>query len=167
MFDSLGVTDSMLAIYRALLERPHLTASALPELLGLPPSVVEEQMDRLFGLRLLVPRWTSGDNHGQEYAVHPSLGFALLTQQRQDEIDGLLKNLRDDQASAQTFSEQYSDILRQRTARESEILEGQEHQSTHAGILADEVNLGNDGKRIRGEWATREIARSAISRSGP
>jgi len=126
MFDSLGITERTLAVYRALLEHPELNESALASQMTLSSAEVQDHLERLRKLKLLVPRWTTGETHGQEYAVHPAQGFALLTEQRREQIDELAKELRQDELAARTFSEQYSEVLRRKTVRDTEILDSRE-----------------------------------------
>jgi hypothetical protein len=96
---------------------------------------VEEQKEQLRRWRLLVPRWTSGQGHGDEHAIHPAHGFALLARYRQDAITELETELRQDQLAAESFTAQYNETLRQRTAMETEIPRGTRGRtSAPAGI---------------------------------
>jgi DNA-binding CsgD family transcriptional regulator len=125
MFDSLGITDTTLAVYRALLEHPEVNPAKIGSVLDLPAAAVDEQLELLRKHELLVVRAWS-DTSGEEYAIHPNRGFNLLAEQRREELEHLQKDLRQDELAAQEITEQYNHMLRERTANETEILVGQE-----------------------------------------
>ena len=123
MFDSLGLTERSLAVYRAVLQHPRLmNEPGLGELstqLGLAPVDVQTEIDRLRDLGLVVPRWTIAD---EEYPLHPSVAFERLTARRQQQLDELTASLKNDQIAAGQFIADYSEFLVQRTARDIEVL---------------------------------------------
>ena len=83
MFDSLGLSETTLSVYRALLQQPHLVRpSGMTELcrqLLLTEDAVKAEINRLRELGLLVPRWTAAD---EDYPLHPSIGFERLAAKR-------------------------------------------------------------------------------------
>jgi DNA-binding CsgD family transcriptional regulator/predicted transcriptional regulator len=157
MFDSLGITETTLAVYRALLERPRINSADVAELLGRSETEVEEQMEQLRRWRLLVPRWTSGQGHGEEHAIHPAHGFALLARHRQDAITELEQELRQDLLAAETFTAQYNESLRRQTAMETEIFEGREAAHQRMQEFTPKKSIwGMVPNRMEGQGATDE-----------
>ncbi|MEU0092715.1 hypothetical protein [Kribbella sp. NPDC006257] len=125
MFDSLGITDTTLAVYRALLAHPEVVPAEIGSVLDLPAPAVDEQLELLRKHELVVIRsW--GDDPTEEYAIHPNRGFNLLAEKRREELEHLQKALRQDELTAQEITEQYNHMLRGRTANDTEILIGQE-----------------------------------------
>ncbi|TCO47534.1 regulatory LuxR family protein [Kribbella antiqua] len=127
MFESLGLTDRTITVYRECLQNPRLLNqtgfSELGEKLELPADEVAAEIDHLRNLGLVVPRWNIAD---EEYPLHPSVAFERLAARRQQEIDDLAANLKNDQVAANQFVADYSDFLVERTARDIEVLEGRE-----------------------------------------
>jgi DNA-binding CsgD family transcriptional regulator len=125
MFDSLGITDTTLAVYRALLAHPEVAPAEIGSVLDLPAPAVDEQLELLRRHELVAIRnW--GDDPTEEYAIHPNRGFSLLAEKRREELEHLQKALRQDELTAQEITEQYNHMLCERTANETEILVGQE-----------------------------------------
>jgi len=127
LFDSLGLTEQTLSVYRALLQQPHLVRrSGLADLsaqLELPEQVAHAELDRLRELGLLAPRWTAAD---EDYPLHPALGFERLAAKRQQQLDELTGALREDQQAAGQFIADYSEFLVQTSTREVEVLRGRD-----------------------------------------
>lgn len=127
MFESLGLSEHTLGLYRTLLQDPLLVRrSKLAELsakLNLAEDDVRTEMDRLRDFGLLVPRWNIPD---EEYPLHPSLGLERLAARRQEQIDVLADELQADKLSAGQFVADYTELLVQRSARDVEVLEGRE-----------------------------------------
>lgn len=123
MFDSFGLTEQRLAVYRAVLQQPDLTQSPrLPDLagqVGLTEVDTASALEELRELGLLVPSWIEGE----EYALDPSIAFDRLAT-RQQQIDDLSEELRSDKLAAGEFVSDYVNFLVQKTSRDIEILEG-------------------------------------------
>ncbi|WUJ74526.1 helix-turn-helix transcriptional regulator [Kribbella soli] len=126
MFDSAGLTEHLLAVYRTLLQRPELgRGSRLSDLaveLGQSEDETSRDLEKLRELGFLVPSWIEG----VEYPLDPSLTFGRLAARRQQEIEALSKELRSDQLAADRFTADLANSLVQRTTRDVEILEGRE-----------------------------------------
>ncbi|WP_350279343.1 helix-turn-helix transcriptional regulator [Kribbella sp. HUAS MG21] len=126
MFDSSGLTEDLLAVYRALLQRPELgRATRLAELaaeLGRTQDETSRDLQRLRDLGFVVPSWIEG----VEYPLDPALTFARLAADRQQEIDALSQQLRSDQLAASRFTADLANFMVQRTTQDVEILEGRE-----------------------------------------
>lgn len=126
MFDSAGLTEDLLAVYRLLLQRPELGhAARLHELaaeLGHSEVELSHDLQKLRDLGFVVPSWTEG----VEYPLDPALTFGRLAALRQQEIDALSTQLRTDQLAANKFTADLANFLTQRTTRDVEILEGRE-----------------------------------------
>ncbi|MET9317068.1 LuxR C-terminal-related transcriptional regulator [Kribbella sp. NPDC003505] len=126
MFESLGLTDDEVAVYRALLRRPELVRPSELAELATEVNMSEEQasvrLGRLREMGLLVPRWNIA---GEEYPLHPATGFELLADRRQREIDKLAEELNSSKAAGSRFVSDYSEFLIQRQAGEVEILHGE------------------------------------------
>ncbi|NEA35541.1 hypothetical protein [Streptomyces sp. SID13031] len=130
MFESLGVTEQTLTIYRALLQRPQLLQGSGGELqtsLAAQAAITEaeavRELGRLRELGLIVPRWNIAD---QEYPLDPAVGFERLAARQREQIDGLAETLKNDETNAKGFTADYHEFLTQKTAREVELLEGSE-----------------------------------------
>jgi hypothetical protein len=112
LFESLGLTDSTVAVYRECLQNPRLLNqtefSELSEKLELPAHEVTAEINHL------------------RNPLHPSVAFERLAARRQQEIDDLAAHLKNDEVAAIQFVADYSDFLVQRTARDIEVLEGRE-----------------------------------------
>jgi DNA-binding CsgD family transcriptional regulator len=129
LFESLGITSTTLQIYTTLLEQPDLKAEELAIKAGCSPEQVETSLGELRELKLLIPRWTGG----AEYAVHPNLGFSLLSQRRRQQIDQLTEELHADELRAELITQQYSESMRNRDQREIEIVEGADRAHQRIG----------------------------------
>jgi DNA-binding CsgD family transcriptional regulator/predicted transcriptional regulator len=140
MFESLGITATTLAAYKALLENPSVPPADLASLLNLPNDEAEKRLADLRELGLVLPRsWSS--KPGEEYAVHPNQGFNLLVEKRRRELARLQDALRQDELDAQSASDQYSAMLRERTANETEILIGQERANQRMQQFLPEISV--------------------------
>ncbi|TCC19463.1 helix-turn-helix transcriptional regulator [Kribbella speibonae] len=126
MFDSAGLTEYLLAVYRLLLQRPDLGhAVRLNELaaeLGRGEEELSHDLQKLRDLGFVVPSWTDG----VEYPLDPAVAFGRLAASRQQEIDALSTQLRIDRLAADRFTADLANFLVQRTTRDVEILEGRE-----------------------------------------
>jgi DNA-binding CsgD family transcriptional regulator/sugar-specific transcriptional regulator TrmB len=83
-------------------------------------------MGRLRKLDLLVPSWT---NPAVEHAVHPRVGLTGLAERRRSELNRLLGELNEAEASAEVMAEQYNELLTSRTSGDVEVLRGRENAS--------------------------------------
>jgi DNA-binding CsgD family transcriptional regulator/sugar-specific transcriptional regulator TrmB len=83
-------------------------------------------MDRLRKLDLLVPSWT---NPSVEHAVHPRVGLTGLAERRRSELNRMLGELNEAEASAEVMAEQYNELLTSRTSGDVEVLRGRENAS--------------------------------------
>ncbi|MFF1817354.1 LuxR C-terminal-related transcriptional regulator [Kribbella sp. NPDC058245] len=126
MFESLGLSEQNLAVYRALLKHPELVrtsmAGELSRAVGLSVEEVTEQVAQLRILGLLVPRWNIDD---EDYPLHPADGFELLTKRRQQEIDQLSARLDSDRVAAGEFVASYSEFLVEKSIGGVEVHEGE------------------------------------------
>ena len=126
MFDSLGLTADLLAVYRTVLHQPELTHSSrrqeLADQLGLSEDDTGRELEKLRELGLLVPGWIEG----WEYPLDPSIAFERLAARRQREIDDLSNALRSDQLAVGKFISDHANSLVQKSTRDAEILEGRE-----------------------------------------
>lgn len=126
MFESLGLREPEVAVYRALLRRPELVRptelGALAAEVGLSEERTGSQLDRLRELGLLVPRWNIPD---EEYPLHPAAGFELLADRRQQEIDRLAGALSSEKTAANQFIAEYTEFLANSNTGEVEVLKGE------------------------------------------
>ncbi|GAA3573507.1 hypothetical protein [Kribbella ginsengisoli] len=130
MFESLGVTEQTLTIYRTLLQHPQLLQKSDGELqtaLATSGAITEaeavRELVRLRDLGLIVPRWNIAD---QEYPIDPAVGFERLAARQRERIDGLAETLKNDETNAKGFTADYHEFLAQKTARQVELFEGSE-----------------------------------------
>lgn len=126
MFESAGLTEHLLAVYRLLLQRPELGRSArldeLADQLGQTADETSGDLQKLRELGFLVQSWIEG----VEYPLDPSLTFGRLASRRQQEIEKLNSELRSDQLAADKFTADLANFLIQRTTRDIEIFEGRD-----------------------------------------
>ncbi|MER7245976.1 helix-turn-helix transcriptional regulator [Kribbella sp. NPDC000426] len=126
MFDSSGLTEELLAVYRTLLQKPEFgRESRLNELaaeLEQTEAETARDLEKLRELGFLVPSWIDG----VEYPLDPSVTFSRLAARRQQEIESLSNELRSDQLAADKFTADLANFLVQRTTPDVEILEGRE-----------------------------------------
>lgn len=126
MFDSAGLTEDLLAVYRLLLQQPELGRDTrLSELAAeLRRTEVETSRDlqKLRDLGFVVPSWIEG----VEYPLDPALTFGRLADSQRQEIDALSEQLRTDQLAAGRFTADLANYLVQRTTGDVEILQGRE-----------------------------------------
>lgn len=130
MFESLGVTERTLAVYRGLLQRPalmHLSEqermAELATQVGCAEAEVRSEVELLHQLGLIVPRWNIAD---EDYPLDPAVGFERLAALQRQKIDELAEGLRQDELAASGFTAAYREFLVRRTARDVELLEGAE-----------------------------------------
>ncbi|TDC15495.1 hypothetical protein, partial [Kribbella albertanoniae] len=125
MFESLGLSQEILDLYRLLLQQPELARqSHLRELcatLHLPEIEVENRLDQLRGFGFLASRW---DNSGEEYPLDPAVMFERLAAKRQSMIGELTQELEADRIRAGEFISAYNRFLTQDLVRDVEVLEG-------------------------------------------
>ncbi|MFC9687592.1 TrmB family transcriptional regulator [Kribbella sp. NPDC056951] len=123
MFESLGLSQDSLDLYRLLLQKPELANKANRALLftelKLPEDEVEARLERLRDMGFLAFRW--GDD---EYAVDPSLTLARLAAQRQSMIGDLTQELDSDRLRASEFIADYNKFVTQNAVPDVEILDG-------------------------------------------
>ncbi|HZX09284.1 helix-turn-helix transcriptional regulator, partial [Kribbella sp.] len=126
MFDSSGLTEDLLALYRTLLQRPDLgRATRLDELaaeLGRTEAETSRDLQQLRDLGFVVDSWVEG----VEYPLDPVHAFGRLAASRQQEIDTLTENLRSDQLAADRFTADLANFIVHRTSPDVEVLEGRE-----------------------------------------
>ncbi|GAA1688858.1 hypothetical protein GCM10009745_37210 [Kribbella yunnanensis] len=127
MFESLGLSQDSLDLYRLLLQKPNLVNRASRALLctelGLPEDEVEARLELLRGLGFLAPRWDIGDD---EYPVDPALTLERLAAKRQSTISDLTQELDSDRLRASEFISDYNSFLVQNAVPDVEILDGAE-----------------------------------------
>lgn len=126
MLEPLGVDEATFAVYHALLREPDSTPEQIASLLNCPLAEVHHRMDRLRKLDLLVPTWT---NPTVEHAVHPRVGLSGLAERRRSELNQLLGELGQAEASAEVLAEQYNELLTSRTSGDVEVLRGRANAS--------------------------------------
>ncbi len=123
MFESLGLSQESLDLYRLLLQKPELGRTAnRPQLcteLGLPLDEVEARLAHLRNMNFLASRWHDGD----EYPVDPAVTFERLTAERQSTIGQLTQELDADRIRASEFISDYNRFLIQNAVPDVEILD--------------------------------------------
>lgn len=142
MLEPLGVDEATFAVYHALLSHPDSTPEQIAALVNVSVTEVHELMDTLRKLDLLVPTWT---NPGAEHAVHPRVGLTGLAERRRSELNRLLGELREAEASAEVVAEQYNELLTSRSSGDVEVLKGRANASRRIeelGLKARETFWG-------------------------
>lgn len=124
MFESLGLSQESLDLYRLLLQKPDLANKATRALLctelELPEQEVEARLERLRELGFLALRWDIGDD---EYPVDPALTLERLAAKRQSTISDLTQELDSDRLRASEFISDYNRFLAQNAVPDVEILD--------------------------------------------
>ena len=133
MLEPLGVDEATFAVYHALLSHPDSTPEQIAALVNRPVTEVHGRMDALRKLELLVPTWT---NPEAEHAVHPRVGLTGLAERRRTELNKLLGELREAEASAEVVAEQYNELLTARSSGDVEVLKGRANASRRIEELA-------------------------------
>ncbi|MEV6266486.1 helix-turn-helix transcriptional regulator [Kribbella sp. NPDC051936] len=133
MLEPLGVDEATFAIYHALLSHPDSTPEQIASLLEKPLADVLALMDKLRMLELLVPTWTNPDG---EHAVHPRVGLTGLAERRRTELNKMLGELKEAEASAEAIAEQYNELLTSRSSGDIEVLKGRANASRRIEELA-------------------------------
>ena len=133
MLEPLGVDEATFAVYHALLSHPDSTPEQIAALQNRPLPEVLELMDRLRKLELLVPTWT---NPEAEHAVHPRVGLTGLAERRRTELNKMLGELKEAQASADVIAEQYNELLTSRSSGDVEVLKGRANATRRIEELA-------------------------------
>jgi len=126
VLEPLGVDEATFAVYHALLNHPDSTPEQIAALVNLPVADVHELMGKLRQLELLVPTWTNPDG---EHAVHPRVGLTGLAERRRAELNKMMAELKDAEASADVIAEQYNELLTARSSGDVEILKGRANAS--------------------------------------
>ncbi|MEU0092714.1 LuxR C-terminal-related transcriptional regulator [Kribbella sp. NPDC006257] len=126
MLEPLGVDEATFAVYHALLREPDSTPAQIAALLNCPLDEVHHRMDVLRKLDLLVPTWS---NPSVEHAVHPRVGLSGLAERRRSELNKMLGELSQAEASAEVLAEQYNELLTSRTSGDVEVLRGRANAS--------------------------------------
>ncbi|HET6989290.1 MAG TPA: LuxR C-terminal-related transcriptional regulator [Kribbella sp.] len=142
MLEPLGVGEATFAVYHALLSHPDSTPEHVAALVNRSVSEVHGLMDELRKLDLLVPTWTNPDG---EHAVHPRVGLTGLAERRRSELNRLLGELREAEASAEVVAEQYNELLTARSSGDVEVLKGRANASRRIeelGLKARETFWG-------------------------
>jgi DNA-binding CsgD family transcriptional regulator/sugar-specific transcriptional regulator TrmB len=142
VLEPLGVDEATFAVYHALLSHPDSTPEQIAALVNVSVTEVHELMDTLRKLDLLVPTWT---NPGAEHAVHPRVGLTGLAERRRSELNRLLGELREAEASAEVVAEQYNELLTSRSSGDVEVLKGRANASRRIeelGLKARETFWG-------------------------
>ncbi|MET9269563.1 LuxR C-terminal-related transcriptional regulator [Kribbella sp. NPDC003557] len=133
MLEPLGLDEATFAVYHALLSHPDSTPDQIAALLNRSVAEVHELMDKLRTLELLVPTWTQPDG---EHAVHPRVGLTGLAERRRTELNKMLGELREAEASADVVAEQYNELLTARSSGDVEVLKGRANASRRIEELA-------------------------------
>ncbi|MFK4083976.1 LuxR C-terminal-related transcriptional regulator [Kribbella sp. NPDC020789] len=124
MFESLGLTQESLDLYRLLLRKPELARKRnLPMLcaeLGLPEAETTRRVDRLRELGFLAFRW---DESGDEYPLDPAVTFEHLAEKRRSMIGELTRELDSDRIRASEFIADYNTFLVHNSVPDVEILD--------------------------------------------
>ena len=133
MLEPLGVDEATFAVYHALLSHPDSTPEQIAALVNRPLNDVQQLMDTLRKLELLVPTWTNPDG---EHAVHPRVGLTGLAERRRTELNKMLGELKEAEASAEVIAEQYNELLTSRSSGDVEVLKGRANASRRIEELA-------------------------------
>ena len=133
MLEPLGVDEATFAVYHALLSHPDSTPEQIAAVVDRPSGEVQQLMDKLRSLDLLVPTWTNPDG---EHAVHPRVGLTGLAERRRTELNKMLGELKEAEASAEVIAEQYNELLTSRTSGDVEVLKGRANASRRIEELA-------------------------------
>jgi len=124
VFESLGLSQESLDLYRLLLQNPELVRKAnlsrLYTKVGLSQEEAEVRLQRLREMGFLAFHW---DDSGDEYPVDPALTFERLAAKRQSMIGELTQELDSDRLRASEFISDYNKFLTQNTVPEVEILD--------------------------------------------
>jgi DNA-binding CsgD family transcriptional regulator/sugar-specific transcriptional regulator TrmB len=126
VLEPLGVDEATFAVYHVLLSHPDSTPERIATLVNRSVADVHQLMDRLRKLDLLVPTWTSPD---AEHAVHPRVGLTSLAERRRSELNQMLGELKEAEASAEVLAEQYNELLTARRSGDVEVLNGRANAS--------------------------------------
>lgn len=126
VLEPLGVDEATFAVYHALLSHPDSTPENIAALVKRPVTEVHELMEKLRKLELLVPTWTNPDG---EHAVHPRVGLTGLAERRRTELNKMLGELKEAEASAEVLAEQYNELLTARSSGDVEVLNGRANAS--------------------------------------
>lgn len=126
MLEPLGVDEATFAVYHALLREPDSSAEQIAAALNCPVEEVHHRMDVLRKLDLLVPTWS---NPAVEHAVHPRVGLSGLVERRRSDLNKMLGELSQAEASAEVLAEQYNELLTSRTSGDVEVLRGRANAS--------------------------------------
>jgi DNA-binding CsgD family transcriptional regulator len=124
VFESLGLSQDSLDLYRLLLQKPDLIRKANRALLcaelELPDEEVEARLEHLRELGFVALRWNIGDD---EYPVDPALTLERLATKRQSMISDLTQELDSDRLRASEFISDYNRFLVQNAVPDVEILD--------------------------------------------
>jgi DNA-binding CsgD family transcriptional regulator/sugar-specific transcriptional regulator TrmB len=133
VLEPLGVDEATFAVYHALLSHPDSTPEQIAALVNCPVAEALELMETLRKLELLVPTWT---NPEAEHAVHPRVGLTGLAERRRTELNKMLGELKEAEASAEVVAEQYNELLTARSSGDVEVLKGRANASRRIEELA-------------------------------
>jgi len=133
VLEPLGVDEATFAVYHVLLSHPDSTPERIAALVNRSVPEVHELMDNLRKLELLVPTWT---NPEAEHAVHPRVGLSSLAERRRAQLNHLLGELKEAEASAEVIAEQYNELLTARSSGDVEVLKGRANASRRIEELA-------------------------------
>jgi DNA-binding CsgD family transcriptional regulator len=98
-----------------------------------------------------VPGWSED----AEFALHPNLGFSILSQHRRRQLEQLTEQLHQDELQAELITQQYNDSMLRRDEREIEIVEGRARANQRLGQFRPEKSI----------WAFNPAERDAIPRA--
>ena len=126
MLEPLGLDEDTYAVYHALLREPDGTPEQIAALVNRPLGEIHRILDELRKLDLVVPTWT---NPEVEHAVHPRVGLTGLVSRRRSELNKMLGELSEAEASAEIMAEQYNELLTARTSGDVEVLKGRANAS--------------------------------------
>ncbi|WP_433165040.1 helix-turn-helix transcriptional regulator [Kribbella sp. CA-247076] len=133
MLEPLGVDEATFAVYHALLSHPDSTPEQIAALVNRSVTEVHALLDELRRLELLVPTWTNPES---EHAVHPRVGLTGLAERRRTELNKMLGELKEAEASAEVVAEQYNELLTARSSGDVEVLKGRANASRRIEELA-------------------------------
>ena len=133
VLEPLGVDEATFAVYHALLSHPDSTPEQIAALVNCPVAEALELMETLRKLELLVPTWT---NPEAEHAVHPRVGLTGLAERGRTELNKMLGELKEAEASAEVVAEQYNELLTARSSGDVEVLKGRANASRRIEELA-------------------------------
>lgn len=127
MLDALGLDDTCVRVYRALLVRPQVGMTEIRKQLDLSDSALRAALDRLSELALVRP---SVDASRVFHAVDPELGIQALITKQQEQLAAEQHRMEELHVAAVAFADLTSDRPRQ-ASHDIEQLDGAEEIQDH------------------------------------